>query len=300
MTVFIAWSQQSLAANDFRVFVDGDEVRFQEPVFLENGRVYVPLRFIAEYIGATVEWNGDQQRVNMNNQQGDRLRLTINRPQLVMNDRTYMMDVVPRIRHDRTYLPARHVSEFLHANVEWNNDNREVYIDSVPLYTVQLGDSLDSISEAFGVSKELLRERNQLSGDELFAGEQLRVVIPRLMNNHPDLELLAKLIQAEAGSESFQGQVAVANVVVNRKNSSSFPNSIAEVIMEPRQFTPVTNGSINHVVPSDQAYLAAQQALLGVNYVSNALYFFNPTRTNDTFLRSRQLVTHIGNHRFVR
>ena len=79
-----------------------------------------------------------------------------------------------------------------------------------------------------------------------------------------DLQLMARAINGEARGESYEGQVAVGAVILNRVKSSEFPNTIAGVIYEPGAFTAVSDGQIN--VPIDEnstVYKAAQDALNG-------------------------------------
>lgn len=59
-----------------------------------------------------------------------------------------------------------------------------------------------------------------------------------------DLRLMASIINCEAGGESFQGQVAVGIVIMNRVKSKAFPNTIKKVIYQKRQFSPVRNGML--------------------------------------------------------
>lgn len=59
-----------------------------------------------------------------------------------------------------------------------------------------------------------------------------------------DLRLMASIINCEAGSEPYQGKLAVGIVVMNRVSSKSFPNSIKGVIYQKGQFSPVRNGSL--------------------------------------------------------
>ncbi len=91
-----------------------------------------------------------------------------------------------------------------------------------------------------------------------------------------DTALLAAIIYCEAGNQSREGMVAVGAVVMNRVNSSSFPNTISEVIYQSGQFTPAYSGSLSSAlangVPS-ACYEAAVAALNGENPVGNALYF---------------------------
>lgn len=91
-----------------------------------------------------------------------------------------------------------------------------------------------------------------------------------------ELDLLAALIQCEAGGESRTGKVAVGAVVLNRVASGSFPNSITEVIYQSGQFTPAYSGALSSVLASgarSDCYEAAQAALNGENPVGGCLYF---------------------------
>ncbi len=91
-----------------------------------------------------------------------------------------------------------------------------------------------------------------------------------------DAYLLACLVEAEAGCEPYEGKLAVANVVLNRVNSSSFGNSIESVIYANGQFSVVNNGSLSRALangPSSECVRAANEALSGVNNVPNYLYF---------------------------
>lgn len=96
-----------------------------------------------------------------------------------------------------------------------------------------------------------------------------------------DLTLLACLIQCESGS--YEGQLAVANVILNRVNSSKYPNSIRGVIYAAGQFSPASSGKLAARLergPSDTALQAASDALAGVNNVGSFLHF-RSARTAD-------------------
>lgn len=91
-----------------------------------------------------------------------------------------------------------------------------------------------------------------------------------------EILLLAALIQCEAGSESYQGQLAVGAVVMNRVRSSRYPNSIGEVIYSPGQFTPAGNGKVASVLergPKESCIQAAQEAVNGVDNTNGAKSF---------------------------
>lgn len=91
------------------------------------------------------------------------------------------------------------------------------------------------------------------------------------------LLLLAALIQCEAGGESYEGQVAVGAVVMNRVRSPAYPDSIHGVIYASGQFTPAMSGKVNRVYESGRIYesciRAAEEALSGVSNVGDLTHF---------------------------
>lgn len=92
-----------------------------------------------------------------------------------------------------------------------------------------------------------------------------------------DRELLAAIIYCEAGNQSHTGKVAVGNVVMNRVNSSKFPNSISSVVYQRGQFSPAGSGWLNRVlrrgtIPAD-CYAAADEALAGSKPVGGSVFF---------------------------
>ncbi|EKN71227.1 cell wall hydrolase [Schinkia azotoformans] len=282
-----------------QIFVNDHKVSFQEPLFVESGRLFVPIRFISEQLGAAVEWNGAERKVLIKSPINDQILFFAGSRGVQINGSKYIMDVSPLMRNDRMYLPIRHVSELLHLKVKWMDNT--VQLNQVPLYEVQEGDSLSSISAKFNTTEQLIKVRNSLQSSTVSPKTKLKVVIPSVMKNEnqDDLLLLATLIEAEAGDEPFIGQVAVGNVIVNRINDSRFPDTIEAIINEPGQFTPVSTGRINSVKPSQSSIEAAKKALQGEKPVKNAVYFFNKANTTNQFLLAREVVLDIGNHRFT-
>ncbi len=118
--------------------------------------------------------------------------------------------------------------------------------------------------------------------------------------NSINVDLLAQAIYAEAKGESFEGQVAVGAVIVNRMESPKFPNTIEKVLYQPNQFKCVENGRINQT-PNQNAYKAARQAIEGEDPSQGALFFFNPETSEDPAAFDRYTVTvRIGNHIFAK
>ena len=108
-----------------------------------------------------------------------------------------------------------------------------------------------------------------------------------------DTTLLAAIIQCEAGSECYEGKVAVGAVVLNRMRSSRYPNSISGVIYQRGQFGPARNGSLARVLASGNISSSCRQA------AADALAGSDPTGGKLNFHRANGapgLV--IGNHVF--
>ena len=112
-----------------------------------------------------------------------------------------------------------------------------------------------------------------------------------------DVWLLAKLIAAEARGETYRGQVAVGAVVLNRVSHASFPDSISGVIYQKGAFDCVRDSNWN-VSPGDTAKRAAQDALNGWDPTGGAIYYYNPKTASNGWIRTRPVLTTIGNHTF--
>lgn len=120
-------------------------------------------------------------------------------------------------------------------------------------------------------------------------------------NSENDNQLLARAVNGEARGEPYEGQVAVAAVILNRVKHSSFPNTIAGVIYQPGAFTAVSDGQINVPIdPNSTVYKACKDALNGWDPSGGAIYYFNPNTATNSWIWSRPLITVIGKHRFCK
>ena len=111
------------------------------------------------------------------------------------------------------------------------------------------------------------------------------------------VDLLARVISAEARGEPYSGQVAVGAVILNRVEHPSFPNTITGVVYQPGAFTCMVDGQIDQPV-AQSAVRAAQEALNGADPSGGAIYYFNPNTATSAWIWSRPLIKVIGNHRF--
>lgn len=90
--------------------------------------------------------------------------------------------------------------------------------------------------------------------------------------NADEIETLARLVYLEARGESFSGQQAVAEVVLNRVLSPLYPNNVYDVIYDPGQFSPA--GQILYTNPTQTQYDAVAAALTGPNILPQQVLYF--------------------------
>lgn len=186
-----------------------------------------------------------------------------------------------------------------------------VQADSGPIHIVQPGDTLWDIAMAHGISWQELAALNKIKDPAaLQVGTRLR--LPSAADNKlvlhdgstvvvspEEVDLLARVVQAEAGGEPFEGKVAVAAVILNRVRSSKYPNSVWEVLHQPGQFTPVQQGTLPKKAEAS-CMEAVRRALAGEDPTGGALFFYNPhtTRTPE-YWATKQVIKRIGNHNFA-
>lgn len=192
---------------------------------------------------------------------------------------------------------------------------------SAKTYTVQSGDSLYLIAQKYGVSLSSLRQANNKWDNLIYPGQSLNipgtasstvaqpskpavstpskpaVSTPVVSYTASDVDLLARLITAEAQGAPYTAKVAVGAVVINRVQDSRFPKSINDVIYQKDagyyQFSPVLNGWINKPATQD-SITAAYEALNGADPTNGALYYFDDS-TKNTWLWSKTVALRVDN-----
>jgi N-acetylmuramoyl-L-alanine amidase len=149
---------------------------------------------------------------------------------------------------------------------------------------------------------EFFQSKNGLTADGMAGPKTLEALgitsdSSETGGNNADLDLLARLISAEARGEPYIGQVAVGAVVLNRMEHPSFPNTMSGVIYQSGAFTCMVDGQFNEPVDPG-CYKAAQDALNGWDPSGGAIYYFNPETATSAWIWSRPLIVQIGKHRF--
>ena len=149
------------------------------------------------------------------------------------------------------------------------------------------------------------QSKNGLTVDGIAAGVQTLKAIgisstsSDVSYNASERNLLIRIISAEARGEPYEGQVAVGAVIMNRVKHPSFPNTLSGVIYQPGAFTAIVDGQFNE--PVDPACAgAADAALSGVDPSGGAIYYYNPAKTTNQWIYSREVIKTIGNHVFAK
>lgn len=174
-------------------------------------------------------------------------------------------------------------------------------------YTVRSGDTLYLIAKNNGISLSELLKANNLNGSvPIQPGQVLQ--LPRTASvsassyiSQNDLDLLARLVNAESSGEPFEGQVAVAATILNRLRDSRYPNTIPGIVYQidfgRYQYSPVLDGRINQPATAS-SYKAAQLAISGWDPSNGANGFYNPDKTTNQWVRSHPVKATIGDHVF--
>lgn len=166
-------------------------------------------------------------------------------------------------------------------------------------HQVQWGESLWTIAAGYGTTVAAIQEANGLWGTEIYAGESLAIPGGSSVthNTSPvtpagsyvpseELDLLARMIHAEAEGEPYIGKVAVGAVILNRVRDPRFPNTISGVLFAPWEFEPVMNDRFWQVTPSQESYNAAQDAMAGWDPTDGAVFFYNPAQSTSYWIWS--------------
>lgn len=131
-----------------------------------------------------------------------------------------------------------------------------------------------------------------------FGLEPIGGVGPKTSRLMQEIETMAHVVYGESRGESYQGQVAVAAVILNRVESNDFPDSVHEVVFQRNAFTAINDGQYN-LQPNDTAYHAVKDAMLGWDPSSGSVYYYNPKLATDRWIFTRTVTKQIGNHHFA-
>lgn len=113
------------------------------------------------------------------------------------------------------------------------------------------------------------------------------------------VDMMAHVVYGEARGEHYEGQVAVAAVILNRISSPDFPDTAYDVVFQRNAFTAVNDGQY-WLTPDSTAYQAVKDAKLGWDPSYGATYYYNPSGVTDTWIFTRDVITQLGKHHFAK
>ncbi len=239
--LMVGMGSTSLARNlSIDIRINNQRLSINSEPYINSGRVMVPIRVVAEALGATeVIWI--QQGYVVARFPDKEIIFMIDSYDYWVNGELKVSDVAPTISNGSSMVSVRLLAEELACDVGWNNDfstveiiKPEVAIDPVHLATEQY--------------------------------------------SYDDILWLARITHVEGLNISYDAKLAIANVVLNRVESPSFPGTVYDVIFETEyatQFPPAHRDSFQSLEPSAESWRAAEDALDGNNNVSSCLYFNN-------------------------
>ena len=244
------------------IYVNEKEISTDSGPYIKDGTTFIPIRAICNAMGVTdIEWDNSVRKATVKGY--SKLEFFIGESYAYVNGEKKEMPEKATIKNGRTMIPLRFFAENSDAKVEW---------DQI-LYAVRITKS--------GVDVPVKYRANNYSYD--------------------DVLWLSRIVHAESQGEPVKGQIAVANVVLNRVKSADYPNSIYGVIFDRKygvQFQPSANGTVYNT-PSLKSVYSAKRAVNGENYVGNCLYFLNEKiATNFWIVNNRKYYTTINNHSF--
>jgi len=244
------------------IYVNEKEICTDQSAYIKNGTTFVPIRAICNAMGVNnVEWDNVRKKVTVRGY--SKVEFYIGEKYAYVNGEKKNMPRVAELKNGRTMVPVRFFAEASDAVVEWDNI----------LHSVKISKK--------GVNVPVKYRANEYSSD--------------------DVLWLSRIVEAESAGEPIKGQIAVANVVLNRVKDTNYPNTIPAVIFDRNygvQFQPVANGTIYNT-PSKKCVSAAKRAVNGENYAGRCLYFLNEKiATNMWIVNNRDYYTTINNHSF--
>jgi len=227
------------------------------------GTAYAPYRTLVNAIEPDAEfaWDNDA-RASVATGNGITIRAYSEQHYIEANGRILYTELATNLNLDGTlYVPIRSVAKAYSLSCEWSGAEQAVRMSGTPA-PLQSGDTY-------------------YDADILY--------------------WLSRIISAESRGEPFRGQIAVGNVVLNRTEDGSFPDTVYGVIFDRKfgtQFTPAATGSIYND-PTDSAVRAAKVVLEGVEVVGDALFFqANRVNQGSWMANNREYIETIGNHVF--
>lgn len=264
LTVILSFSCLTAfaAGSPAKVFIRGQELTASPAVCQFSGVIYAPLRAFVTALDEEAQISWNERRRTAYIQTaGMEIAVPDGKPYVVANGR------------------------YLYLYDEVRNENGSLMVP------------IEAFARALGVGYDW----DENEGVITITGEVKQLLSGYYYYDEENLYWLSRIVYSEAGGETLEGQIAVAEVVLNRMNNDYWPDDVYGVVFDDRfgvQFSPTANGTI-YQDPSAEAVIAAKLAMDGANVVEDSFFFVNPSIASSRwFDESLTFVTTIGSHSF--
>lgn len=246
---------------------------------LISNTTYVALRSFLNSIGGySIKWSQSSKTATAVSK-NDTIIAQIGKYELTVNDEVVSTIAENKLLSNTTYVPIRPLAEALGYEVSWTQSTK-----TVTLTKNNFDGGGNTEDESFGTYGKYTAR-----ADSFY--------------DYEDLYWLSRIISAESRGESIEGKLAVGNVVMNRINHSSYPDTIKDVIFDDKygiQFTPVANGSVYND-PTDESIFAAKIILEGYRMNNEIIYFVDTKVSPNSWVElNNTFVFKIGCHSFFK
>lgn len=224
------WPLLFSSPDQVQILLDGQYIVTDVPSLVVQGRTMVPIRAVAEALGATVEWEESTRQVTMT-RADTTIVMTVDSPIAAVNGKDMEMDIAPYISDERTLVPARYVAEFFGQKVEWVESTRRVIISedksvagdsNLEAWAIGLGLAYDS--RATGTYRPAKPEMPAglfgLSDPRTaILASQMRASLKRSwgVTCREDLMSLVPRMTAHGHNDSFQEAAAIVNSLTEKE-----------------------------------------------------------------------------------
>lgn len=114
--------------NTISVFVNGDELKFDVPPVIKEGRVLIPVKAVVSALGAEVKWDPETKTVTIT-KDGKTITLQLESKTAIVDGQEVELDVPAGIQNNRTVVPLGFIMQAFNSNVEWDGEDNTVIID---------------------------------------------------------------------------------------------------------------------------------------------------------------------------